>query len=138
MKQRRASLCKHFADDTALNEELQSLRSNCGRLATALHGSQVAGSYAAVQQPWGQHIRRRDRILDRQIDPDAADRRHCVRCVADAEQSVPVPPPQAIDTNREQLDVVPAAEFADAVGEKRNDGADLSAKLLEAARLVLL
>src|SRR5450631_2376716 len=42
-----------------------------------------------------------------------------MRRVADADEPRLVPLPQAIDRNREQLDVIPAFEFVDAVAQVR-------------------
>jgi hypothetical protein len=54
------------------------LRNARGRFATPLNRSQVVNADVALQQLFGEHVRRCDRILNRQIDADAADRRHCV------------------------------------------------------------
>jgi hypothetical protein len=56
-------------------------------------------SAAARRECW-----RGDRVLNREIDADAADRRHGVRRIADAEQARPVPLAQPIDRDRQQLD----------------------------------
>src|SRR5450631_3399865 len=53
--------------------------------------------------------------------------------VADAQESVAIPAPQPVDTNRQQLDVVPRRDFADAVGEKRRERRDSRAKRIEAS-----
>ena len=55
-----------------------------------------------------QQVRGRDRVLHGEIDADAANRRHRMRGIADAQQAGPRPALQPIDRDREQLDVVPA------------------------------
>ena len=55
---------------------------------------------AAVAKLLGQDVRRRDRILNREVDADAADRRHGMGRVADAQQPADTsaagrPPPSA-------------------------------------------
>ena len=52
-------------------------------------------------------FRTRHRILDSEIDADAADRRHGVSGIADAEQPVAIPALQAIDRDSQELHVVP-------------------------------
>ena len=68
----------------------------------------------------GQDIRGGDRVLDREIDADAADRRHRMRGVADAQKPRPVPKRQPVDRDGQELDVVEALEFGNAIGEERS------------------
>ncbi len=60
----------------------------------------------------------RHRILNREIDADAADRRHRMRGVADAKQPGTGPAVQPVDRHRQQLDVVPRLH----VGHSRSSG----------------
>ena len=89
---------------------------NSRRCCTAARCSFVTASARAAARPdiGGGH-----RVLHREIDADAADRRHGVRGVADAEQARPMPLPQPVDRHRQQLDVVEAFELADAVAQQR-------------------
>src|SRR5439155_13149228 len=59
------------------------------------------------------------RVLDGEVDADAADRGHRVRRVADAQQARPVPAVEAVHPDGEQLDLVPVADLLDPVGEER-------------------
>ena len=59
---------------------------------------------------------------------DTADRRHGMSGIADAQQPGPIPLAQAIDANRQQLDIIPIAELTDAVARKRDQGRDLVAQ----------
>ena len=57
--------------------------------APLLHpGEQRVDVLAARQRP-GKDVRGGNRVLDREIDADAADRRHRVRRIADREQAGP-------------------------------------------------
>ena len=69
-------------------------------------------------------IRGRHRVLNRQVDADAADRRHRVRRVADAQQPGPLPVAQPVDLHGQQLHVVPVVR-ARRRGRARN-GASLA------------
>jgi len=72
-------------DDTILNHELNSLR-HFRRPSTALLNLlQVVGSQPSRSQRSCQDIGRRNRILNRQIDPHTADRRHRMGRITDAE-----------------------------------------------------
>ena len=65
---------------------------NSRRCCTALS---VSDRHRAAPQRLGQDIGRGHRVLHREIDADAADRRHRVRRIADADQARLVPAPQA-------------------------------------------
>ena len=74
------------------------------RRCTARRSSSVAPPSA---QPRHQDIRRGDRVLDRQVDPHAADRRHRMRGIADAQQARPKPGIQPVHCHGQQLHIVP-------------------------------
>ena len=57
-----------------------------------------------------------DGILNREIDADAADRRHCVRRVADAEQAGTMPALEPVDAHVEHRYLRPIIQLADSVG----------------------
>jgi hypothetical protein len=82
--QRRAR--ERRRDHVLLREDLQPLGEPGRQLAATLHRAQLVGRRCAAAKRGGQQVRRRDRVLDREVDPDAADRRHRVRGIADAEQ----------------------------------------------------
>ena len=130
VQERRAPVREDAADDLALDEELQRLREPGGRFSALLNRTKVADGDAAAQELGCKQVRGRNRILNREIDADAADRRHRVRGIADAEQPRPIPLPQTIHAHRQQLDVVPACELADAIGQERHDRADLTRETL--------
>ena len=79
-----------------------------------------------------QDVRRRHGILDGEVDADAADRRHRVRGVADAQESRAVPPGEAVHANRQELHVVPGAQFPDLLAQHRREPGHAVAKGREA------
>ena len=77
-----------------------------------------------------------DRILDRHVDAHAADRRHRMRRIANADKPRPAPFSQPIDRHAQQLDVVPALQFAIRSDKKRRHFDQPSAECFEAVRLM--
>src|SRR6266849_8245676 len=78
---------------------LHALREPGGKRAAALYLREIVGTDCAFAKGFCQEIGRRDGVLDGQIDPDTAHRRHGVGRIADAYQAGAIPPPQAIDLN---------------------------------------
>ena len=77
------------------------------------------------QRP-GKRPARGDRVLDREVDADPADRRHRVRRVAEAEQPGRRPLPQPVERDLEQLDLVPGGDRVEPVRHPRVHAADRS------------
>jgi len=69
-----------------------------------------------------------DGVLNGEIDADAADGRHGVGGVADAEQAAAGPVAQAIDGDGEQLDVTPIFQLGGAALQEGSDGLEVAAK----------
>jgi hypothetical protein len=97
---------------------------------TRVGHSRIPGAFAGVAsrrktpvQPlaWPPAIRRRDRILQDEVDADAAGGRHGVRAIADAKESFATPFAQTIDLLCEQFDFRPVVQFGDAIFQKRRD-----------------
>src|SRR5579885_1555243 len=84
-ERRRAG--EHAADDAVLDEELDALRRPCRQLAPALDLMKMRLPDLAAKQRAGEDIGGGDGVLDREIDADAAHRRHGVRGIADAEEA---------------------------------------------------
>ena len=69
--------------------DLQALRGARWKIAARLHRFNVFVGQRAAAQWLGQQIGRRDRILDCEVDADAANGAHRMRRVADAQQTRP-------------------------------------------------
>jgi hypothetical protein len=93
----RCSSATHTAQEIVLCEDLQPLCCARWKHPAPLHAGQHFDADLACAQGTGKPVRRRHRILDGEIDADAANRRHRMRRVADAQQSRPVPFPQTVD-----------------------------------------
>jgi hypothetical protein len=72
--------------------------------------------------------------LHREIDTHAADRRHRVCRIADAQQSGTCPLAQPVDRHRKQLDVVERAQLVRAFAEPGDEREQLLAELFDAVR----
>ena len=110
---------EHATDHVVLYPHLQPLRPARWRLAPRLHAGQIGVRHMAGAERHGQQIRRRHRVLDREVDADAADGRHGMSCVADAEQPRPVPSPETVHANGQQLEIIEALDFSRAPLEER-------------------
>ena len=106
-----------------------------GNSATALNLGEVVLTHGTARELRRQNIGRRHRILHRDVDADAADRRHRVRGISDAEQSRPRPALQPVDGDGEQLDVVPAFDVSDARLQDRRKRDDVGAERFKAFAL---
>ena len=99
-----------------------------GQETARLHGLEVRIGQPAFAQRRRQDVRGRDRILDREIDADAADRRHGVRGIADAEHAGPPPGLQAVDADGQQLQIVDARQLVHAIADERHQPQRSSAR----------
>jgi hypothetical protein len=98
---------EHVADDAILDEELEALRGARRPFAPLLHLVQDFERHRACAQLLPEDVGRGDGVLNGEVDADAADRRHGVRRIADAQKPRPRPALEAIDANREELHAVP-------------------------------
>src|SRR6516164_2481223 len=115
-------------DHPILDEQLEPLRRASREFPTALDRLQVVLVGGSLQEARGQDIGSGNGVLNCQIYADAADRRHGVCRIADTQQAGPVPNPQAIDSDSQQLDVGPIVQFADAIAEVGGEARDLRAE----------
>ena len=67
-------------------------------------GEQGIDVSPAASRP-GEDIGGGDRVLDREVDADAADRRHGVGGIADRQQAGPMPARQPVERDRQQVEV---------------------------------
>jgi hypothetical protein len=79
------------------------------RLTAQGRRASVPAALCGIGMP-GPPLGRRHRVLDGQIDAHAADGRHGVGRVSDAQEPRPIPPAQAVYRHRQELDVVPAPQ----------------------------
>ncbi len=108
----RRTRLQQLADDVVLHGFLSALDHARGEQSAALHPAEQRPDVLAACERSGQRIGRSHCILDRQVDTDAADRRHGVCGVADGEQARPMPLPQPVERYTEQVEVLPAVDFA--------------------------
>jgi len=134
-RQRHRELARAAAengrDDSILHQDLQALDDAGRGQSSPLDLLQVLERQAPVAQRRRQDVRGGHRVLDREVDPDAADGRHRVRGVAEAEEPRAVPRGQAVDENRQQLHVVPAPDVAHPIARDGREAGDLGPKRLE-------
>ena len=83
-------------DQIVLHDDLQALGDARRKFAALLDAFERVDRYRSTPQRLGENIGGSYRVLHREIDADAADRRHGVRGVADADEARPVPAPQAV------------------------------------------
>jgi hypothetical protein len=89
-RHRRSGIAKNGLQ-RLVRVHLQELSDHGRKFTTALDSGQHGFGHAAFTQRVGKQIRGGDRVLNGEIDADAADRRHSVRGIADAQESRPVP-----------------------------------------------
>ena len=105
---RFAGLFQHARDQAFLHGDLHALDDLHRPFAALLDGGeQRLVDRTAVEQRLRQRIRGGDRVLDREIDADAPDRRHRVRSVADQQQARLVPALQPVHLHGQRADGVP-------------------------------
>ena len=76
----------------------------------------------AARERAGEDVGGGDRVLDGEVDADAADRRHRVRRIADRQQPGPVPAGQPVERDAEQVEVLEFVELAEVeVGRRLGD-----------------
>jgi hypothetical protein len=106
---------QNAADDPFLDGELQLLRKAHRQGRALLDGLKIVVRYCAAVKRAGEPVGGGNRILHRHIYSHAADRRHRVGHIADADQPRPPPFSQSIDRDAKELDVIPVFQFADTI-----------------------
>ena len=76
--------CQHPAYHPVLQDHLEPLRRARRKLAATLHGLELPLGNRTLEKPRCENVRRGDGVLNREVDPDATDRRHRMSGVADA------------------------------------------------------
>eukprot|EP01002_Notosolenus_urceolatus_P014139 NODE_5330_length_715_cov_1.819820_g4484_i0.p1 GENE.NODE_5330_length_715_cov_1.819820_g4484_i0~~NODE_5330_length_715_cov_1.819820_g4484_i0.p1 ORF type:complete len:167 (-),score=19.23 NODE_5330_length_715_cov_1.819820_g4484_i0:157-657(-) len=98
---------QHSTNDAVLRQELDLLCHPGRKLASSLHGGQHRLGDRRLQQGINEQIGSRYRILDRQVDAYAPDRRHRMGCIAAAKKSRPLPARKPIHLHTQQADITP-------------------------------
>src|SRR5712664_3157602 len=132
---------KDALDHVILDCNLHPLCRAGGKFAAPLHASEFVVIRRSRAQWSGKNIGGGDRILNRQTDAHAPNRRHRMGRIADAKQSWPPPTLEAIHYHREQLNLLPIGDLFHTVAQKGSqlgkmrakDGQAAGAKLLIAA-----
>jgi hypothetical protein len=114
---RAASAREPRLDEKPVCQPLEQLGDGGRQPAARLHARQVAAADVTAAQRRGEESGRRRSVCDSEVDPDSAHRRHRVRRVPDAQQSLAVPARHPVETNGKQLDVIPRSHGVDAIGK---------------------
>ena len=127
------------ADETLVCEDLNCLSHAGGKFAAGLDMMQLG--VGAIGRTWNmgivgvdggqsgdENICGGDSVLNGEIDADSPDGGHGVGGVANAEEAAAGPVAQAIDGDREQLDVAPLSQLGGAALEEGGDGFEVGAK----------
>jgi hypothetical protein len=96
----RPRLTQYSGNDPALHGDLQPLRHASGELATPLDLAELGEVEPSFPQRFEKNIGCGHGILDREIDADAADRRHGMGGIANTQQTRPKPIDQPVHANR--------------------------------------
>src|SRR5260370_1109124 len=129
---------KDALDHVILDCNLHPLCRAGGEFAAPLRGGEVVVMCGWGGQWSGKNIGGGDRILNRQIDAHAANRRHRMGRVADAKQSWAPPTLEAIHYHREQLNLLPIGDLFHTVAQKGSQLGKMRAKGGQAAGAKLL
>ena len=102
--------------------------------APALQRLQIGQSGPVGSKGGNEDIRRCYGILYGEIDAHAADGRHRMRRIADAEKAIARPVFKPIDGDAEKLDRFETLEFADAICDRGRNLRDAGAKTVDPCR----
>jgi len=111
-----------------VGEDLNRLSHARGKFAACLNFLEVGIGGGSGGQNGNENVRGGDGVLNSEIDANAADGRHGVRGIADAEKAAAGPVAQAIDGDGEELDVVPIFQFDGAALQNGGDRFEVVAK----------
>src|SRR5262249_5126682 len=126
---------QHAGDYPFLDLYLHALHDPRWPQAAALDTGEFHVSQLPFEQGTGKDIGSGNCVLDGEIDADAADRRHGMRRVADAQHARLVPCDQPVDSDGQLPEVLEAHDFAGAIGQERRQLGDGAADRVEPLRL---
>jgi hypothetical protein len=119
---------------TSESGALQTLGHACWKFALVLNLLKGVDRHCSTPQRLCKNIGRR-RILHRQIDSDAADGRHGMCCITDADEPWPIPSPQAVHFDGQKFHLLPAVNFMQPATKERRDVLDATTEIVEAGLL---
>jgi hypothetical protein len=118
-----------------VREGLDALGAENGFDAVVLHPLQMMIGEGVGEERLGQDVGCGDRVLEGYVDADAADGRHGVGGIADAEEAGGPPFFKMVDLDGEELDLVPGIEMGGTSAEEGGELLDAGAEGFEAALL---
>src|SRR5262245_19390559 len=104
-----------------MHTDLNGLRNARRKLASSLYRGECCFGRLSTLQIFRKHVCRGHSILDRQIDADSSSWRHRVGRIPDAQETRPIPTPEPVYFDGEDLDLFPIAQFINASIEIRRD-----------------
>src|SRR5207253_5004538 len=138
-KRQRIIAARHLTGDHSLmNKYLHPLDQARRPFPACPHFPQIVKRNWTAPHFLREQVRRRNRILDGEIDTNATRRRHGVRRIADAKQSFATPFAQTIDLYSEQLDLRPIIQLGYTIAQKSRETDDLVLKLQQPVRFDLV
>ena len=121
-------------DDPGMDHPLCRLHQRRGYPTAHLHPGQLPVGHPPGPKRSGQHPRGGDGVGHRQIDSDAADRRHRVRRIADAQHAVGVPAAQPIELHVKQFHVIKRGQRVHPIGQRRHHAHQHAVQRFDALR----
>ena len=111
-----------------LHNDLDTLSDTCRKFAPLLNALECIDRSRPTQKRPSENICGSHGILYCQIDSNAADRGHGVRGIANANETRPVPSPQPVHLDGQELDLPPIVDLMKAVAKERRDIPDALAE----------
>ena len=109
-------------------DELQPLRRPSWKIPPLLDSLKLAFRRSFLHKFWAEYIRRRNRILNRKVDSYTSDRRHGMRCIADAQKPRAGPEREPVDYDGQKTDFIPIAQLCYAISQERCQTGDFLAE----------
>ncbi len=124
----RFGAAEHAPNDSILNRDLQSLRGDSGKRTAFLNGPKVFGRRHPDSKFRTENVGGGDGVLNGEIDSNAADGRHSVSSVSNAQQPGTRPILQPVDGDGEKADLIPIVQFLHAITKEGLHIRDLALK----------
>jgi len=124
---------ENAADHTVLNNDLKPLGRPCWKRSPFLDGAKITLAGRSLQEHGTQNICCGYCVLNGKIDANAADWRHGVGRVANAQESRPPPTRQPVDSNGQEANVLPIAQFIHTIAQEGCERCNLLAERWEAS-----